>query len=96
MDESKVDGVKRISENEFEFHNAHCFKIHITQIEPAQAIYYDVTALNECCRCIEEHKIQNPIVYIMACRSESLTKHYYKKIHKLGGKVYLSPAVGKI
>ena len=91
MDESKVDGAKRISANEFEFHNAHCFKIHIPQIGPAQAIYYDVVALRECCKYIKENKIQNPIVYIMACRIGPFAKHYYKKIHKLGGKVYLNP-----
>ena len=46
MDETKVDGVTRINDHEFEFHNAHCFKIDIPQIGPAQAIYYDVAALN--------------------------------------------------
>lgn len=46
MDETKVDGATRINDHEFEFHNAHCFKIDIPQIGPAQAIYYDVAALN--------------------------------------------------
>ena len=32
MDESKLDGVRIISENEIEFHNARCFNIHIPQI----------------------------------------------------------------
>ena len=91
MDESKLDGVKKLSENEFEFHNARCFKIHIPQIGPAQAIYYDVAALNECIKYIKEKRIENPIVYIMACRIGPFAKHFYKKIHKLGGKVYLNP-----
>ena len=46
MDETKEQGVVKISDNEFEFHNAHCFKIHVPQIGAAQAIYYDVAALN--------------------------------------------------
>lgn len=91
MDESKLDGVKKISENEFEFNNARCFKIHIPQIGPAQAIYYDVAALNECIKYIKEKRIENPIVYIMACRIGPFAKHFYKKIHNLGGKVYLNP-----
>lgn len=66
MDETKVDGVTRINDHEFEFHNAHCFKIDIPQIGPAQAIYYDVAALKACCKYIKEHRIKNPIVYIMA------------------------------
>ncbi|MDU3212244.1 beta 1-4 rhamnosyltransferase Cps2T [Anaerococcus sp.] len=91
MDESKLDGAKKISENEFEFNNARCFKIHIPQIGPAQAIYYDVKALKECIKYIKEKRIENPIVYIMACRIGPFAKHFYKKIHKLGGKVYLNP-----
>ena len=58
MDESKLDGVKKLSENEFEFHNARCFKIHIPQIGPAQAIYYDITALKECIKYIKEMHLQ--------------------------------------
>jgi rhamnosyltransferase len=91
MDETKVDGVTRISETEFTYHNAHCFKIHIPNIGPAQAIYYDITALHECCKYIRKSKIKNPIVYIMACRIGPFAGHYYKKIHKLGGRVYLNP-----
>lgn len=91
MDETKVEGVTQISDMEFEYHNAHCFKIHIPNIGPVQAIYYDVEALKECCRIIEKEHIQHPIVYIMACRIGPFAKKYYKKIHKLGGKVYLNP-----
>ena len=91
MDETKVDGVKRISDMEFIYHNARCFKIHIPNIGPAQAIYYDVVALKQCCDYIEKKHIKHPIVYIMACRIGPFMKHFYKKIHKLGGKVYLNP-----
>lgn len=91
MDETKVEGVTRINDHEFEFHNAHCFKIDIPQIGAAQAIYYDVAALNACCKYIKEHKIKNPIVYIMACRIGPFAAHFYKEIHKLGGTVYLNP-----
>lgn len=91
MDETKLDNVKRVSDSEFEFHNARCFKIHIPQIGPAQAIYYDVAALRECCKYIKKNNIENPIVYIMACRIGPFAKHFYKEIHRLGGKVYLNP-----
>lgn len=91
MDETKVDGAERISDTEFIYHNAHCFKIHVPSIGPAQAIYYDVAALHECCDYIKQHQIKHPIVYIMACRIGPFAGHYYRKIHKLGGKVYLNP-----
>lgn len=91
MDETEVDGVTRISDVEFTYHNARCFKIHIPNIGPAQAIYYDVVALNECCKYIKKNKIKKPIVYIMACRIGPFAKHFYKEIHRLGGEVYLNP-----
>ncbi|MST75962.1 glycosyltransferase family 1 protein [Roseburia sp. MUC/MUC-530-WT-4D] len=91
MDENKLDHVNRISDNEFEFHNAHCFKISVPQIGAAQAIYYDVAALKACCEHIKKHNIMHPIVYIMACRIGPFAKYFYHKIHKLGGKVYLNP-----
>ena len=91
MDESKLDGVTKITDKEFVFNNARCFKIHIPQIGPAQAIYYDVAALIECCKYIKKNNIKDPIVYIMACRIGPFAKYFYKKIHGLGGKVFLNP-----
>ena len=91
MDESKFEGVTKINDHEFEFHNAHCFKIDVPQIGPAQAIYYDVAALKACCEHIKKNHIPHPIVYIMACRIGPFAGHFYREIHKLGGTVYLNP-----
>lgn len=91
MDETKLDNVKPLGNNEFEFHNAHCFKLNIPKIGPAQAIYYDVAALKYCCRYIKAHNIEKPIVYILACRIGPFMRRYTSKIHKLGGKVYVNP-----
>lgn len=91
MDETKLEDVKRINDSEFEFHNAHCFKIDVPEIGVAQAIYYDIKSLDYCCKYIKKNNIKNPIVYIMACRIGPFMRKYYKKIHKLGGKVYLNP-----
>lgn len=77
---------------EFTYHNARCFKIKVPEkLGPAQAIYYDVKALGECCKYIKGKKIKHPIIYIMACRIGPFMKHFYQEIHKLGGKVYLNP-----
>lgn len=91
MDESKLEGAALINDHEFEFHNAHCFKIDVPQIGSAQAIYYDVVALKMCCEHIRKNHIQHPIVYIMACRIGPFARHFYKEIHQLGGQVYLNP-----
>ncbi|MBR4627233.1 MAG: DUF1972 domain-containing protein [Ruminococcus sp.] len=92
MDPEKTEGAKILSDKVFFYHNASCYRVKIPEkIGPAQAIYYDVEALKICCRYIERHNIQHPIVYIMACRIGPFMKKYYDKIHKLGGKVYLNP-----
>ena len=91
MDDTKLDNVTKISDSEFEFHNAHCFKIQVPQIGAAQAIYYDIAALETCCNYIKKNNISHPIIYILACRIGPFASYFYKKIHKLGGKVYLNP-----
>lgn len=91
MNEDKFKGVSKINDHEFEFHNAHCFKINVPQIGAAQAIYYDVASLKTCCDHIRRNKISHPIVYIMACRIGPFAVYFYKKIHRLGGIVYLNP-----
>ena len=75
----------------FEYHNADCFNVKVTDIGPAQAIYYDVAALNYCVKYIKQHNIQHPIVYILACRIGPFAAHFQRVIHKLGGKLYINP-----
>ncbi len=92
MNPMKTEGAKIISDSEFLYHNASCFRINVPQIlGPAQAIYYDVMSLWQCCKIIEELKVKNPIVYIMACRIGPFARYFYQKIHKLGGCVYVNP-----
>lgn len=77
--------------NEFEKNNARCFNIKVRNIGPAQAIYYDVMALSNVCKYIKKNNIDNPIIYILACRIGPFMKYFTKKIHKLGGKVFVNP-----
>ena len=76
---------------EFVYHNARCFRIKVPNIGPAQAIWYDVAALKHCCDYIRRNAIEKPIVYILACRIGPFMARYVKKLHKLGGKVYVNP-----
>lgn len=92
MNPYKTKGAQIINDYEFVYQNAHCFRVKIPEkLGPAQAIYYDIAALKKCCEIIKQNKISHPIVYIMACRIGPFMEHYYHKIHKLGGKVYLNP-----
>lgn len=91
MNISKLPGAKAVNETEFTYYNARGFLLHVPQIGVAQAIYYDVKALSEACKLIKREQLKNPIVYIMACRIGPFMNHFVKKIHALGGKVYLNP-----
>ena len=92
MDPYTTEGAVIINDKEFTYHNAHCFRIKVPQkLGAAQAIYYDIAALKECCKIIKQEKLKSPVIYIMACRIGPFIKLFYKKIHKLGGKVYLNP-----
>ena len=92
MDPYKTEGTQIINDHEFIYHNAHCFRVKIPEkLGPAQAIYYDVAALKKSCEIIKQGQIDHPIIYIMACRIGPFIKHFYKEIHKLGGRVFLNP-----
>ena len=80
MNPYETEGVEIISNREFTYHNAHCFRINIPEkLGPAQAIYYDVVALKECCTIIEKQQIKHPIIYIMTCRIGPFAGYFMKK-----------------
>lgn len=91
MNENNLKDIKIISNTEFIHNNAKCFKIKVPNIGPAQAIYYDIASLNKCLKYIQDEKIVNPIIYILTCRIGPFLNYFCKKIHKLGGKIYLNP-----
>lgn len=77
--------------NEFEHNRARCFNINVPNIGPAKAVYYDIFALKECIRYIKENKIENSIVYILACRIGPFVGKYKKQLKKLGGTLFVNP-----
>ena len=84
-----VDSADEIGE--FEHNGAHCFKVLRRPVGAAKAILYDIDALKWCVGYIEKNHIEHPIVYILACRIGPFVSKYVKKIHVLGGKVFVNP-----
>ncbi len=82
---------KDTKKGEETYHNARCFHVKVPNIGPAQAIWYDVAALQHCCDYIRKHRIEKPIVYILACRIGPFMAHFTRRIHALGGVVYVNP-----
>lgn len=76
---------------EFEHNGARCFNINVPNIGPAKAVYYDIFALRECIRYIKKNKIENPIVYILACRIGPFVGICKKQLKKLGGTLFVNP-----
>lgn len=78
---------------EYIYHNARCFMIKVPDVGSAQAIYYDVAALKECCRYIEKKQVKQPVIYILACRIGPFIRHYVKKYISLEER-YMSIRMG--
>lgn len=76
---------------EFEHNGAHCFNVLRRRVGAAKAIFYDLDALKYCIKYIEHNRIEHPIVYVLACRIGPFFKKYVRKIHSLGGVVYVNP-----
>lgn len=91
MDESELSGMKKINDNAFIYHNARVIKIHVPEIGSAQAVVYDVRALNYCIRYAKRHQIQSPIFYVLACRIGPFFGELVKRAHRIGGMVYVNP-----
>lgn len=76
---------------EFEHNGAHCFNIKDLNIGAAKAVFYDINALKYCIEYIKKNNVQNPIIYILACRIGPFIGYYKKKINKLGGHLFVNP-----
>lgn len=97
MDETKLNGVSEIKNDkngdvrEFQYHNAHVFKLPVPNIGPAVAIYYDIAALRWAIDYCKKFNISHPIFYVLACRIGPFIGHYKRQIAKLGGVYYINP-----
>lgn len=73
-------------------HNgARCFHIKQLNVGSARAVFYDLKALNEIIKYVSTGKIEHPIIYILACRIGPFIRIYRKKVHRLGGRLYVNP-----
>ena len=90
-DETKLEGMKVLSDSEYIYHNAHCFKIKSPELGSAQAIFYDIKAMQYICNYIKKNHVEHPIVYVLSSRIGPWMGHFAKKIHSYGGVYYNNP-----
>jgi Glycosyltransferase len=77
--------------HEFEYNNARCFNVKVPNIGPAKAVYYDIKALKESIKYIERNKLQNCLVYVLACRIGPFIGYYKRKLKRLNIQLYVNP-----
>lgn len=76
---------------EFQHNGARCFNVKVPNIGAAKAVYYDIAALKVCIKYIKENKVENPIIYILACRIGPFIGFYKRQLNKLGVSLFVNP-----
>lgn len=79
------------NDQEYEHNNARCFNVKVPNIGPAKAVYYDIVALDHVLKYIENNKIEDAIIYVLACRIGPFIGHFKKKMEKLNVKLFVNP-----
>lgn len=95
--------VARMSDHngEYQYNGAECFDVKVPEIGPAKAVLYDIKALLRCIQIYRKLKkkediqkegaASRPVFYVLACRIGPFIWYFKKRIHKLGGVLYVNP-----
>ena len=63
----------------------------VPDIGPARAVYYDLAAFRYCIQKIKKEKIEDAVVYVLACRIGPFVGHFKRQLHRLSGTLYVNP-----
>ncbi|GFH40994.1 beta 1-4 rhamnosyltransferase Cps2T [Lactococcus insecticola] len=80
-----------VTGSHFEYKAADVFNIKARHFGAANVIFYDRDAINYCLDYIKENQIKKPIFYILGNTLGAFIVRYARKIHKIGGKLYVNP-----
>lgn len=78
-------------EKHFDYNGADCFNVKVPLPGAAGRIFHVSRVLNIVIKWKQKHPERDAIVYILGCRIGPLLKGHYKKLKKLGVKVYVNP-----
>ena len=73
------------------YNDAWCFNVNVPNIGPAKAVYYDFAALKQCMKYIIKNRIDNAIIYVLACRIGTFIGFYKKKMKQQNVELYVNP-----
>jgi rhamnosyltransferase len=89
--QSENSDLASLSDGHFDYLGADCFAIEVPNIGPARVIAYDILAIKKSFEIIKEEDIEKPIFYILGNTIGGFIGRYAKKIHKIGGKLFVNP-----
>lgn len=75
----------------FSYEGADCFTIKAPKIGPARVIAYDMMAIKYGLQVVKKERIEHPIFYILGNTIGAFIVPFAKKIHAVGGKVFVNP-----
>ena len=75
----------------YRHHHAACTVFPWRRIGPARAVAYDLEALHYFVRYAEKKRLRQPVFYILACRIGPFVSYYKRRIHAMGGRLYVNP-----
>lgn len=78
-------------DTEFEYNGARCFNIPVRNIGSAKAVLYDLKSLKASMDYIEKNKLENCIIYILACRIGPFMLLFKQRLKRLRIKLYINP-----
>lgn len=76
---------------EFKFNGVRCFNIKVPRIGSAGALLYDILSLLNCYRFINKNKLNDCVIYILACRIGPFLSVFKHKLEANNIKVYVNP-----
>lgn len=88
---SENSDLARLSDGHFDYLGADCFAIDVPNIGPARVIAYDILAIKKSLEIIKQEGIEKPIFYILGNTIGGVIGTYAKKIHSVGGKLFVNP-----
>lgn len=78
-------------EEDFIYNGARCFGVKVPKVGSAEALLYDLKALDSVYSYIKQNKIERPIIYILACRIGPFLNFYKRKLNKFNAKILINP-----
>lgn len=79
------------NDDEFEYNGARCFNVKVKEVGSAKAVLYDIESIKRVSEYIHTNKLNNSIVYILACRIGPFMSKYKEMLNSIGVPIIVNP-----